>query len=334
VRQNNGAYALAHEKTGSTSTSDVVPGVQLALTTRFAVTAVSSGGAESAISNEIAVDYANAARVVDTDGDGLTDSEEDLDLDMVVDANETNPNDADTDDDGLSDFNERIVTLTNPLKADTDGDCASDGTEVAAGTDPRAAQSSPNVWVLATDDYASFHGAMKSGTQYAGGADQDPAADSIGSSLVFPNSTVSVTDPGSGDEVSYAVDLPASGQWYVWGRFYYPGTPGTNDANSFFVSVDGGATFKFGNNHDYFQKWHWGGDGNLESGTPVSLALGYLSAGVHVLTVEKREAWPIPPRPGRAHAHARLQVRSQRHDRAQRARSALVKCTGDAALRR
>jgi hypothetical protein len=331
LKHNNGSYTLAKEKTGGASTSDVVPAVQLSLTTRFVVTAVSSGGSESAISNEIAVAYAEAARVVDTDGDGLTDSEEDLDLDMVVDSNETNPNDADSDDDGLSDFNERVVTRTDPLKRDTDGDAASDGTEVAAGTDPRAASSSPNVWVLADDDYATFHGAMKRTTAYAGGADQDSAADSIGAKLVFADSTTSVVDPGSGDEVSYAVDLPASGQWYVWGRFYYPSAGGENDANSFFVSVDGGATLKFGNNRDYYQKWHWGGDGNQELGAPVSLPLGYLAAGTHVITVEKREVWPTPPRLDAL--MLTLDSSTVPNDATARnaLASALVKCTGDAA---
>lgn len=64
----------------------------------------------------------------DTDGDGLTDSEEA--------ALGTDPNDPDTDNDGLTDYEEVKIYGTDPLNADTDGGGISDGTEIENGTDP------------------------------------------------------------------------------------------------------------------------------------------------------------------------------------------------------
>ncbi|MEY4722555.1 MAG: hypothetical protein RLZZ324_68 [Candidatus Parcubacteria bacterium] len=65
---------------------------------------------------------------VDTDGDGLPDSQEaTLGTDLKK---------ADTDGDGLSDGEEVNIYHTNPLKADTDGDGYSDGVEVKGGYNP------------------------------------------------------------------------------------------------------------------------------------------------------------------------------------------------------
>jgi len=60
--------------------------------------------------------------VVDTDGDGLLDTEEV--------ALGTDPEDADTDDDGLLDGEEVMGEGTDPLDPDTDGDGVQDGTEL------------------------------------------------------------------------------------------------------------------------------------------------------------------------------------------------------------
>jgi hypothetical protein len=117
-------------------------------------------------------------------------------------------------------------------------------------------------------------------------------------------SVTQLTGPGTfgignspcNDRVEYTVTVPASGTWYAWGRFYYPGTPGSNDANSFQLQIDNNAPLRFGNNKDYFQKWHWGGDGAVESGALTPLKLGYLTAGKHTLRVLKREVSPIAPR--------------------------------------
>jgi hypothetical protein len=69
---------------------------------------------------------------VDSDGDGLTDEEED-DLG-------TDPFDPDSDDDGLTD-GEEVALGTSPLLPDSDSDGITDGDEVALGTDPLDADS-------------------------------------------------------------------------------------------------------------------------------------------------------------------------------------------------
>ncbi len=66
--------------------------------------------------------------VVDTDGDGLSDSEE-----MAIG---TDINKVDTDGDGLSDYEEVKTYHTDPLNPDTDGDGYSDGAEVKNGYNP------------------------------------------------------------------------------------------------------------------------------------------------------------------------------------------------------
>lgn len=68
---------------------------------------------------------------LDTDGDKLLDREEDPDGDCIVDgeADETNPDVADTDGDGLDDYTEVVDLETDPNLTDTDGDGLSDGDE-------------------------------------------------------------------------------------------------------------------------------------------------------------------------------------------------------------
>ncbi len=87
----------------------------------------------------------------DSDGDGLTDAEEqllgtdpdipDTDEDGLNDGDEvttynTNPLDPDTDGDNLTDGDEINQFLTDPLLVDTDGDGFSDDVEISAGSDP------------------------------------------------------------------------------------------------------------------------------------------------------------------------------------------------------
>ncbi|MCX6785420.1 MAG: hypothetical protein NTZ18_01040 [Candidatus Komeilibacteria bacterium] len=69
-----------------------------------------------------------ADTALDSDGDGLTNVEEQ--------ALGTNPNSADSDNDGLSDREEVKVYKTDPLNPDTDSDGYLDGAEVKAGYNP------------------------------------------------------------------------------------------------------------------------------------------------------------------------------------------------------
>ena len=68
---------------------------------------------------------------LDSDGDGLTDAEEQ--------AWGTDPFNPDTDGDGLSDGKEALFYHTDPLNPDTDGDGYSDYEEIVSGNDPHRA---------------------------------------------------------------------------------------------------------------------------------------------------------------------------------------------------
>lgn len=74
----------------------------------------------------------------DTDGDGLSDSEEREEYD-------TDPSVPDTDNDGLSDYEEVHEYNTVPYRVDTDGDGYGDGKEVDSTTDPRDPDSHPGL---------------------------------------------------------------------------------------------------------------------------------------------------------------------------------------------
>ncbi len=122
-----------------------VVGLPMGPTNWFAVTSYDSSFVESLLSNEVELGYAQVAQVVDSDGDGLVDAQEDVDLDGVVDPGETDPDAADSDTDGLDDGEEVNVYGTDPLDADSDGDGDADGFEVVAGTDPNDVRSSSAV---------------------------------------------------------------------------------------------------------------------------------------------------------------------------------------------
>lgn len=154
------------------------------------------------------------------------------------------------------------------------------------------------VYFPAAGRNAEFQAPMTPGRFYAEGS-------LSGTPVYSPSPTYTVNGRVTGGWVAYAIDVPFDGEWYLWGRFYYPGgsrvarhSDGTdNDPNSFWVSVDGGDEAHFGNlRHDdqkrsYFQRWHWGGDGTAETGLPVPVALGYLPKGRHTLRVRERESY-------------------------------------------
>jgi len=105
----------------------------------------------------------------DTDGDGLTDGDETGMDGMYDEGTDTDPNDPDTDGDGLSDGDEVTTYGTDPLDPDTDGGGVSDGDEVLLWqTDPLDAADD--------DEYA-----------YSGGscATVQPGADGGGWLLLF-----------------------------------------------------------------------------------------------------------------------------------------------------
>ncbi|NKB25837.1 MAG: hypothetical protein GKR87_15985 [Kiritimatiellae bacterium] len=100
---------------------------------------------------------------IDSDGDGISDGEEDTDSDGLLNIEEvllgTDLNDTDTDTDtdnngildlnedtdgdGLTDIAELITYSTDPLQADTDSDGFNDGDEIFDGSDPLDPNSLP-----------------------------------------------------------------------------------------------------------------------------------------------------------------------------------------------
>ncbi len=88
---------------------------------------------------EVFTTFTDPAKV-DTNENGVNDSDEDFDSDGLTNIeeynNKTNPYSSDTDDDGLSDGTEVNVYGTNPLSADTDEDGLHDADEIAVGTNP------------------------------------------------------------------------------------------------------------------------------------------------------------------------------------------------------
>ena len=79
----------------------------------FAVSALGEEG-ESALSNELTLGYAQVAPFVDSDGDGLSDAEEDQNLNRLVDPGETDPEDPDTDGDGINDDQDKCPAAKGP----------------------------------------------------------------------------------------------------------------------------------------------------------------------------------------------------------------------------
>ncbi len=95
-------------------------GLLVESTHAFSLATYNAARVESARSNELTVAYATAATIVDSDGDGLADAQEDKNVNLT-----------------------RESTETDRLRADSDGDGVNDGTEVNAGTDPLNPSSRP-----------------------------------------------------------------------------------------------------------------------------------------------------------------------------------------------
>lgn len=93
--------------------------------------------------------------------------------------------------------------------------------------------------------------------------------------------------PKNSSYIRFKVNIPKAGNWFAWGRFFYETSK--TSANAVNLKLDGGTAKPFGNNKDYFNKWHWDGDGNVLSGALVNLPLGYLTAGIHDIVISGRE---------------------------------------------
>ncbi len=282
-----------------------VQGVESGERTTFGVRAYDANDVASEFSNLITLTYAEVAGILDSDGDGFTDAQEDLNLDGVVDPWETDPHDASSAlpdvcavsangtacDDGLA------CTYSDTCRRGVCRGVRSCPRNLVCSFEARACvqPGGDTVWIApGNDPSAVFSGSMVVATEYTGGNDDDPDADNIASKLVSVDSTVSSLDSGDGNDIEYMVTIPQSALWYLWGRLYYPGI-GQSAPNSFFVRVDKGQSLKFGNNRDFLRKWHWDGDGTIERGSPVPLLLGYLNSGTHMLFIEKREAGSKAP---------------------------------------
>ncbi len=83
------------------------------------------------------------AFTTDCDGDGLDDYRE-VNVDNLTDFWKTDPTNPDTDGDGLTDCQEQCRYHTNPLVQDTDGDGFTDFEEVKAGSEPYDPTSKPS----------------------------------------------------------------------------------------------------------------------------------------------------------------------------------------------
>ena len=105
-------------------------------------------------------------------------------------------------------------------------------------------------------------------------------AGSFGAKVAYCTSTNST--------ITLTLNIPQTNSYYIWGRFFYEGVK--YDPNSFFVNVDDNTKLAFGNNNDFFNQWHWDGDGTIQEGNSAKLALGTLSAGQHTIVISGREA--------------------------------------------
>lgn len=122
------APVVSSEEPAATDSGVVVPVSETdesAATTTEANTATETPLASSTTTVETPV----ATAPVDSDGDSLTDIEEQ--------ALGTSANLIDTDFDGLSDYEEVQVYSTNPLNPDSDGDTFTDGDEIKNGYNPK-----------------------------------------------------------------------------------------------------------------------------------------------------------------------------------------------------
>lgn len=136
---------------------------------------------------------------VDTDGDGLTDWEED-------NVYGTDPDDTDSDDDGLEDGEEVFDTGTDPADSDSDDDGLSDGTEDGlTSTDPNDPDSDDD----GCSDFDEFFGdcgdGYVAGCTYADATNYDPTATVDDGSCIYEDE--GCAEDMNGDGVVNTIDL-------------------------------------------------------------------------------------------------------------------------------
>ncbi|MBD3242944.1 MAG: hypothetical protein GF331_20295 [Chitinivibrionales bacterium] len=97
--------------------------------------------------------------------------------------------------------------------------------------------------------------------------------------------TGDLSAPQTGDsKASYTINVSSSdaGTYYAWFRTQYE----ADNANSFWIQVDGGSAHRIVNGADY-SGWHW--EGHMTDG---AVNIGNLSAGEHTITITAREPSP------------------------------------------
>jgi hypothetical protein len=131
----------------------------------------------------------------------------------------------------------------------------------------------------------------------------------VESSTVTPPMETAVSEMGEGTiafsevaeqgTVVFLVDLPCADTYYVWGRVndFNPGTHGSGDPDSYYVTVDTGQemTWFYGCGTFESPQWTWQPvhDGELGADCEAGIDLeADLDAGVHTIVVRNREdAW-------------------------------------------
>ena len=214
----------------------------------------------------------------DTDGDGLSDSDEylnqanplsaDTDSDGLLDGEEvfthsTLADEADTDEDGLSDLEEVTLgadgKITDPNVADTDGDGLNDGAELAAGTDPLDTDSDDDGMsdaqeVQGVNLEGSDLGVLVTGNPLDADSDNDGLLDG---EEVVAGADGYITDPNNPDTDG---DGLSDGEEAIAGADNYITNPRDTDSDgdglTDFEEFDGRV------NQETGEKWVFGGDPN------------------------------------------------------------------------
>lgn len=118
--------------------------------------------------------------------------------------------------------------------------------------------------------------------------------------IYFATTTADLAGTATADTATWAINVAAAGDLYVWARCYavHGPTPASGDANSFWLQLDGGTPRPLCNSRlaTSWGVWHWAGDGVRETVPVGPLKLTAVTAGTHQLRVKKREVTPTPPR--------------------------------------